>query len=297
MNISTKNDDSLRIGRVRLRAYAKLNLTLEVLFKRNDGYHELRTVMHSIDVFDTLTVTKNDSDTINVRCSVPLPKNNTAYSAAQLFMEYTGCGGVNIEIEKGIPSEAGMGGASADAAGVLRAMESIYGKINEQELYAIGRRVGADVPFCLHGGCALAEGIGERLTGLNPIKLNLLVIKGERGVSTGCLFRSLKLSAAGKKTDAAIEAITAGNVEELSESLGNALMPAAEASVPEIADYRRRLLKCGALGACMTGSGSAVYGIFSSEAAASNAAKQFSDCEFCAVCKTRETPIEIVFCM
>ena len=137
--------------RIILNAPAKINLTLEVLKKRTDGYHDLRTVMHSIDVCDTVTVELSEANDggIIVECTTPLPPVNTAFTAARLFREKTGCGGVRIQIKKRIPSEAGLGGASADAAAVL---------------YDIAKRVGADVPFCLHGGCALCEGIGEKLT-------------------------------------------------------------------------------------------------------------------------------------
>ena len=152
--------------RIILNAPAKINLTLEVLKKRTDGYHDLRTVMHSIDVCDTVTVElsgANDGGII-VECTTPLPPVNTAFTAARLFREKTGCGGVRIQIKKRIPSEAGLGGASADAEAVLHGMQQLFGRISRDELYDIAKRVGADVPFCLHGGCALCEGIGEKLT-------------------------------------------------------------------------------------------------------------------------------------
>ena len=152
--------------RIILNAPAKINLTLEVLKKRTDGYHDLRTVMHSIDVCDTVTVELSEANDggIIVECTTPLPPVNTAFTAARLFREKTGCGGVRIQIKKRIPSEAGLGGASADAAAVLHGMQQLFGSISRDELYDIAKRVGADVPFCLHGGCALCEGIGEKLT-------------------------------------------------------------------------------------------------------------------------------------
>ena len=181
--------------RITLNAPAKINLTLEVLKKRTDGYHDLRTVMHSIDVCDTVTVELSEANDggIIVECTTPLPPVNTAFTAARLFREKTGCGGVRIQIKKRIPSEAGLGGASADAAAVLRGMQQLFGSISRDELYDIAKRVGADVPFCLHGSCALCEGIGEKLTPAPSAALPLLLVRGNRGISTGALFRSLDL--------------------------------------------------------------------------------------------------------
>lgn len=280
---------------VELNAYAKINLTLEVLARRCDGYHDLRMVMHSVGVFDTVRIEKAPRGVINVECDQPLPEFNTAYRAAELFMRETGCGGVRIRLEKNIPAEAGLGGGSADAAGVLHGMQLLYGRIDETRLYEMGKQVGADVPFCLHGGCALAEGIGERLTSLKPVKLPLLIVKGTEGVSTGALFRSLSLDETGSGELGAQRMISA-----LSEGPGvvairlyNALSSAAESFVPSIAQQRERMLEAGALGACMTGSGSAVFGIFESMEKATAAEKLFSDCTFTSACFTVPVPYRI----
>lgn len=273
-------------GSIKIKAYAKINLTLEVLGKRPDGYHELRTVMHSVDVYDIVEICRNFSGNVNVDCSTPLPENNTAFRAAQEFIHFTGCGGVDIKIKKGIPEQAGMGGGSADAAAVLHTMEILYGKIDETALYGIARKIGADVPFCLAGGCALAEGVGERLTKLPSIPLWLLIVKGSRGVSTAELFHSLKLPAESRNSAYAVEAVRNKNVKALCENIDNALMKTAENFVPEIKSLRCRMLECGALNACMTGSGSAVYGIFENEEKAVEAGKHFIDCDFVKVCRT-----------
>lgn len=289
---------------VRIIANAKINLILEVLFKREDNYHELRSIMHSIGIYDVITMEKNYSNMINVTCSSYLPENNTALKAAKLFRGRTNCCGVNIHIEKGIPFEAGMGGASADAAAVLRGMKHLFSSnIDEETLFSIGKSVGADVPFCLVGGCALAEGIGEKLTKLNsPIpELNLLVVKGYRGISTGKLFASLNMpSAADANLSAHTSTIQLANslnshcdAKEIAKMLNNELMTPAVNLAPEIAEYRNRMLNSGALGACMTGSGSAVFGIFSSATEAELAADGFADCEFVKVCKTKRHGVEI----
>lgn len=278
-----------RKRRITLLAPAKVNLTLEVVGKRADGYHELRSVMHSIGVYDRLIMERSDDDEIHVTCNESLPQLNTAYLAAECFKEYTNCSGVNIQIEKHIPSEAGLGGASADAAGVLYGMETLFGSIDQTTLYSIGKSVGADVPFCLFGGCALAEGIGEKLTGLQPCKLILLLVKGKRGVSTGKLFSVLD---SGRYTQEAFS-------ENFSECLINAMqkgsailplhndliLPAMEFA-PEISEYMDRMLALGASSALMTGSGSVVYGVFETRELAEKACESFNDCTYRMVCET-----------
>lgn len=265
-----------------LLAPAKINLTLEVLGKRDDGYHELRSIMHSVSVYDRITIEPNGTENISVSCSIPLPEKNTARTAAELFRAHTGCSGVNIRIEKDIPSEAGMGGASADAAGVLRCMEQLFGRLPEAELYAIGKHVGADVPFCLFGGCALAEGIGEKLTKLEPFEYPLLLVKGRTGISTAKLFSFID----DKPLSSNINRANVFLSDTAHPMLHNDLFPAAVSFVPEIEEYRQRLLSLGALDAMMTGSGSAVYGIFSDTESAKRAYEAFSDCEFRRVAST-----------
>ncbi len=279
---------------ITLRAYGKINLTLEVLGERPDGYHELRTVMHRIGIFDTITIEvfpceSEKAERIAVLCTEALPSANTARRAAEAYLAAKGLDlakegiELSISIEKGIPTEAGLGGASADAAAVLRGMEQLFGALPKTQLYAIGKSIGADVPFCLHGGCALCEGIGERMTDLPTVKLHLLVVKGERGVSTGALFRALP-NAPGKKTSAVAagmkEALKSGKAGLIAERMMNDLSPAAEQLVPDIAKYKRRLLALGAIGARMSGSGSAVYGIFESADAAIRAMAGFGNVAF-----------------
>ncbi len=275
---------------IAILAPAKINLTLEVLGKRKDGYHELRSIMHSIALHDRLIIKMNDADEIRITCSERLPELNTAYLAAERFKQHTGCGGVDIHIDKRIPSEAGLGGASADAAGVLRAMESLFGEIDDETLYSIGRSVGADVPFCLLGGCAIAEGIGERLTALPSKRLNLLLVKGKKGISTGALFNALNADSYVEQkympnySEMLIKAMAKDNQRAL--PLYNDLMKAAISFAPEIEVYRARMLECGASASMMTGSGSVVYGIFESAEHAEKAYECFNDCEYRCVTNT-----------
>ena len=157
-----------------IKAYGKINLTLDVLYRRPDGCHQLRGVMCAVDVYDAVHI--EPAAGVSVSFDEAVPPRNTAIMAARAFFEKTGRG-ADIYIQKGIPSEAGMGGASADAAGVLRGMNRLYGgPLSESELYSIGLSIGADVPFCLMGGCAVAEGIGEVLTPLPAPELNLLIM-------------------------------------------------------------------------------------------------------------------------
>ncbi|MBR4435070.1 MAG: 4-(cytidine 5'-diphospho)-2-C-methyl-D-erythritol kinase [Clostridia bacterium] len=280
--------------KVELYCGAKLNLTLETLFRRSDGYHELAMVMHGIDLYDRMSLEKTDDDEIHFECSEPLPHDNTVRRAAAAFKAETGCGGVRIYLEKRIPSEAGLGGASADAAGTLRGMERLYGKIDEKRLYFLGKQVGADVPFCLHGGCALVGGIGEKLETLPSLDMSVLVVKGERGVSTSALFRSLDADALDGNRRHSLsmkEAILTGDTGAVPKLLYNDLSPAAEALVPEITEAREKLISLGALGACMTGSGSAVFGVFPDIESAKKAAEAFEGRFFTAACKTTERTI------
>lgn len=265
-----------------IKAYAKINLTLDVLRKRPDGYHDLRGVMCAVSLYDRVII--EPAEEIHFSCDAPLPENNTAVKAAKLFMQETGKG-ARIRLEKRIPYEAGLGGASADAAAVLREMNEIYGcPVPDQRLYELGLMVGADVPFCLMGGCNLAEGVGEILTPLPLPHLDLVIVKGNGGVSTGALFKSLRLPVEHPDTDGAIATIQKGDTSALAALCENALEPPATALLPEIAEHKRLLMQHGALSAFMTGSGAAVVGIFPDNAAAQRAARALSHLPFVCVC-------------
>ncbi|MBO4879567.1 MAG: 4-(cytidine 5'-diphospho)-2-C-methyl-D-erythritol kinase [Clostridia bacterium] len=293
----------VKTEKIKLNANAKINLTLEVLGKREDGYHELRSVMHSIGIFDTVElelipqgVCARAPGGVLIECPAALPYQNTARRAAESYLAAAGidlpaekrC--LVVRLEKLIPSEAGLGGGSSDAAAVLRGLDAMFGALPTNELYEIAASIGADVPFCLHGGCALCEGIGEKLTDLPPARLPLLIVKGARGVSTGALFRSLDESAVRAEGDrsAALAAAlrSGGGAAEIAPHLLNDLAPAAEEVVPEIREQTARMLASGAVGAQMTGSGSSVFGIFESREAAQKAAEAFPDCGFVRVCET-----------
>ncbi len=267
-----------------IKAYAKINLTLDVLKKRPDGYHDLRGVMCAISLHDIVNI--QPAEDVKFSSDIPLPESNTAVKAAKLFQQEAGKG-ADIHLTKLIPSEAGLGGASADAAAVLKGMNELYGyPVAEKRLYELGLAVGADVPFCMMGGCAVAEGVGEVLTPLPLPKLHLTIVKGSGGVSTAALFRSLKLPVEHPDTDGAIAAIKNGDTALLASLCKNALEPPASALMPEIALHKQMLLDSGAVSAFMTGSGAAVVGIYKNEESACKGAGFLSHLPFACVCHT-----------
>lgn len=257
---------------ITIKAYAKLNLTLGVLYKRTDGYHALDTIMQSIDLHDTVTLERAPDVSVTAT-GMLLPYQNTLKKAADAYRAVTGYG-ARIRVVKAIPSEAGMGGGSADAAAVLYGMQQMYDAVDRAHLYDMALSVGADVPFCLHGGVARCEGVGEIITGLAGMPLHFVVAKPKEGVSTKALFSALPLPRKLPDTVGAMAALQANDTEKLGRCLYNALEEPATALVPEIGRIKAKLLCAGALGACMTGSGSAVFGIFCDEATAKQALEQ-----------------------
>ena len=272
------------------QAFAKLNLTLAVLYKRADGYHALESLMQSVTLADTVSVRRARDVTVTAS-GMTLPYNNTLARAAEGYRRLTRAG-ANIHVAKRIPAEAGLGGGSADAAAVLAAMDELYGELDETALTEIALSVGADVPFCLFAergaGLALARGVGEALTPLcQKRKLYFVLAKPKAGVSTRALFTALTLPRENPDTMAALRAVEQGDVSALGSALGNALQGPAEALVPEIAVLCEKLRAAGALGACMTGSGSAVFGLFDTTEAAESALPAVSSAAFSCVAESR----------
>jgi len=260
-------------------AYAKVNLTLDILRRRPDGYHDLEMVMQSISLHDVVTVrTETGSGEIVVhagREDLPSGPENIAWKAADAFFSATGLrnDGVEITIEKNIPAAAGMAGGSADGAAVLRALRGILcPEMPDAELEEIGARVGSDVPFCIHGGTALAEDRGERLTDLPPMPACIMVIcKPEFGLSTPKLFGRVRVDALKQRPnhDAMRAALAAGSLSGVADSLCNVFCEVlTEEESREITHIRQVMLENGALNAVMTGSGPTVFGLFDKEPAA-----------------------------
>lgn len=258
---------------ITVRACAKINLSLDIKGVREDGYHLMEMVMQSVGLADVIRLKKTlKGVSLTVQQDAPQPsaiprgEGNTAVRAAQLFFEKTGLpGGCQIKLEKHIPSQAGMGGGSADAAGVLAGLDRLYGTgLPKEALLEMGLAVGADVPFCLTGGTALVTGIGEKVEPLPPWKNGrIVIIKPSFGISTAAAFKRYDKQGASKRPDTAalVQALARGDLAAMGAAMGNVM---AE-GLPEIEALREKLLATGAAGALMTGSGSAVYGIFASE--------------------------------
>lgn len=248
------------------RAYGKLNLTLGVLCKRGDGYHQLDTLMSSVSLFDSVSIEKSRSVEVLVE-GMELPRSNTLYKAAMGYRELSGKGAL-IRCKKRLPAQAGMGGGSADAAAVIRGMQRLYRMLDRKQLQRLCLSVGADVPFCYQGGLCRCEGIGEILTPVVCPTLHFAVIKPEEGISTKALFEHLKLPRPRVETVRAMGLLCSGRIEEAAPLLENALEAPAMELLPQIGQIKEALLSRGALAAVMTGSGSAVFGLFANEAAA-----------------------------
>lgn len=256
------------------KAYAKINLTLDIKGKREDGYHLIETVMQTISLYDLILIRPAAKAGVQLRCNlpyVPCDSRNIAWKAADAFYKLTGRREhIVIELQKRIPVGAGMAGGSTDAAMVLRLLNRRYrSPLTEEQLYALGLSLGADVPFCLMGGCAVATGIGEQLTAVKgmPKECFLVVCKPRFSISTAQLYQRMDAVEPSVHPDAAtmIGALETGDLKKIAAQMGNAMEAAAIPEKPQIAEIRDKLLANGALGAMMTGSGSAVYGIFSSK--------------------------------
>ena len=265
-------------------AYAKLNLTLDILRKREDGYHDLQMVMQSIDLADTLTVTPAEgagkmSTTLSY---LPADGRNLAQMAARAFREHTGTGPeVDVFIEKRIPVCAGMAGGSSDGAAVLRAMNTLSGvNLPLTELAMIGAQVGSDVPYCVLGGTALAEGRGEILTPLPPLPAcHVVVCKPAFPISTPQLFSRVDVRRITNRPDTAglMDALAAGDLNGVARRMYNVFEDVLEPRRRhEIDAIKAVLIDCGALGATMTGSGPTVFGLFDDPTAAKAAAQRLS---------------------
>ncbi|MBS3810215.1 MAG: 4-(cytidine 5'-diphospho)-2-C-methyl-D-erythritol kinase [Desulfobacterales bacterium] len=271
---------------MQLRAPAKINLYLEVLGKRSDGYHDLISLMCCIGIYDTVRFSFGSPDAssgVSVACShpkVPEDHNNLAYRAAKAFFSETGLHdqGLVIEIEKRIPVGAGLGGGSSNAAAVLSGLNRYYDHpIASDTLMEIGRFLGADVPFFIFGGPAVAAGIGEKLTRFSGLPaMPLVLIYPGRSVSTAEVYKKLNLALTKTKK------IHTKSIFELDwetngpKQLYNSLEPAAMELCPEIAAAKKALVECGAGGALMSGSGSSVFGIFKNTKKAETACRKIS---------------------
>lgn len=269
--------------RIQLKALAKINLGLDVLRRREDGYHEVKMIMQTISLHDDLEIRRIKTPEIQVKTNLyylPTNENNLVYKAAKLLMdEFDIKEGVSIQLKKRIPVAAGMAGGSTDGAAVLWGMNQMYGLgLSRQELMECGVKLGADVPYCVQRGTALAEGIGERLSVLPSMpKCTILIAKPGISVSTKFVYENLHANDLKPEqhpdVDSMIAAMKEKNLDLLCERMGNVLETVTIPAYPVIQEIKEHMMACGAAGAMMSGSGPTVFGIFHSPVQAKAAMK------------------------
>ncbi len=270
---------------ITLKALAKINLGLDVLGKRENGYHDVRMVMQTIYLYDNVTLDKTQEEGISVITNLyylPTDNNNIAYKAAKLLMdEFHIEGGVRITLEKHIPVAAGMAGGSSNAAAVLVGMNKLFGLgLTQAELMERGVTLGADVPYCVMRGTVLAEGIGEILTPLSPLpKCYVLIAKPGISVSTKTVYEKLDSQAIEEHPDidGLLEGLERQDLKKVASSMGNVLERVTIEQYPVIEDIKNVMKEAGALNAMMSGSGPTVFGIFDDRNTAKKAQNQLRE--------------------
>lgn len=283
-----------------LKGRAKINLTLDVIGKRENGYHDLQMIMQSINLHDTIYIRKTKTKGVRLEANyswLPTNEKNIAYRAAQLFFEESNIqGGVAIEITKRIPVAAGLAGGSTDAAATLVGMNRLYNtRYSKEKLMEMGLKLGADVPFCIMRGTMLAEGIGEVLTPLKPMPSTYVVlVKPPVSVSTASVYKGLNLETikTHPDTQAVIKALDEGNVRKIASHMSNVLEEVTIPMHPVIQEIKESLIEYGAMGAMMSGSGSTVFGLFNNREAAAKAANYFK-----VQCNMREVYVTTTYSM
>lgn len=258
---------------MRLRALAKINLGLDVLRRRDDGYHEVRMIMQTLKMYDKITIRKMKEPGIQLKSNlfyVPENESNLAYRAAKMLAdEFQLAQGVFIDLQKFIPVAAGMAGGSSDAAAVLYGVNRMFQlNLSKRQLMERGVKIGADVPYCIMRGTVLAEGIGEKLTPLPPMpSCKVVVAKPQVSVSTKFVYENLKLGevAAHPDIDILLAGIREGDLHKVAANMGNVLETVTIPHYPVIAQIREEMMRLGALNAMMSGSGPTVFGLFEDE--------------------------------
>ena len=264
---------------IKLKALAKINLGLDVVRRREDGYHEVRMVMQTIHLYDQLLIQKSETPGIQIHSNLsflPVNENNLVYKAGKLLMdEFDIHTGVSVELNKRIPVAAGMAGGSTDAAAMLYGMNQLFGlKLKRKDLMERGVQIGADVPYCIMRGTALAEGIGEKLSSLPPmVKCPVLIAKPAVSVSTKFVYQNLKLNeqTPHPDIDALITDIRNSDLDNICADMGNVLETVTIPNYPVIAQIKEQMLKSGAKASMMSGSGPTVFGLFGEEETARRA--------------------------
>lgn len=272
--MGSKNDISLK-------ALAKINLGLDVVRRREDGYHEVRMIMQTIQLYDRLDIKRTQEPGIQIQTNLsflPVNENNLIYKAAKLLMdEFSITDGVSVKLDKRIPVAAGMAGGSTDAAAMLIGVNRLFSLgLTKRQLMERGVQIGADVPYCIMRGTALAEGIGEALSPLSPmVKCPVLIAKPSISVSTKFVYQNLKLddTTIHPDIDRLIDDIKAKNLHDIAAHMGNVLETVTIPNYPVIDEIKKHMLSNGAVGAMMSGSGPTVFGLFDDEDTAKKAYK------------------------
>lgn len=267
---------------MKVRAFAKINLCLDVLRRKENGYHEVEMVMTNVDIFDVLELKELEEKKILLRSyntDLAMDETNLIYKAIALLQKETGkTFGVEVLLEKNIPMEAGMAGGSADAAATLKAVNELFKLgVSDERLLELGASLGADIPFCIMGGTVLASGIGEKLRRLSPLpKMKLLIVKPKAGLSTKKVYESLDIDGLNKagfihkdvgEMVSVIESDEADKtkIEKIAGRLDNILEVPSIRLLPLIADIKQKMLDNNCLGALMSGSGTAIFGIYEND--------------------------------
>jgi 4-diphosphocytidyl-2-C-methyl-D-erythritol kinase len=288
--------------RIALRAFAKINWVLDVIGKRNDGYHDVEMVMQSVGLYDTIII-KEKGHGIRLKCnecSIPPDNANTAYRAAALVKERFNIEkGIEITLNKGIPVAAGMAGGSADAAAVLVGLCRMWDlNVSTKDLMDMGGRIGSDVPFCVVGGTALARGRGDEITVLPPVEgVWLVLVTPDYHVSTAEVYRSLDLTKLTVRSDieSMIAFLHSKDLKGIAGCMINVLEGVTIKLCPEIDQVKEYIMAQGAVGCCMSGSGPTVYGLFPDERAAQKACAVLKQrYSRCFVAQTKPLGIQIV---
>lgn len=266
---------------ISLNALAKINLGLDVVRRREDGYHEVRMIMQTIQLYDRLDIKRTQEPGIQIQTNLsflPVNENNLIYKAAKLLMdEFSITDGVSVKLDKRIPVAAGMAGGSTDAAAMLIGVNRLFSLgLTKRQLMERGVQIGADVPYCIMRGTALAEGIGEALSPLPPmVKCPVLIAKPSISVSTKFVYQNLKLddTTIHPDIDRLIDDIKAKNLHDIAAHMGNVLETVTIPNYPVIDEIKKHMLSNGAVGAMMSGSGPTVFGLFDDEDTAKKAYK------------------------
>lgn len=273
------------MDRLELKALGKINLGLDVLGRRENGYHDVRMVMQTVYLYDRIIMKKSKTPGIRLETNLyylPVNENNLAYQAAQMLMdEFHMEEGVSIQLDKHIPVAAGMAGGSSNAAAVLFGMNRMFSLgLSQKELMERGVKLGADVPYCIMRGTVLAEGIGEILTPLSPMpKCYVLIAKPAISVSTKMVYEKLDYHEIEDHPDidGILAGLKAGDLKKVAGSMGNVLERVTVDAYPVIDQIKEMMIKEGALNAMMSGSGPTVFGIFEEKATARKAADAIRD--------------------